>query len=140
MSQFADLRLFNFVPKTKTTMKKLLLLSSLLCTVLLAPTLTFAAKADGPKAKAMAQFDLNKDGKFNEDEITAMRSAYAANADGDLKRYDTDADGKLSDSEIAQIITGSGKKGEGKKSGKKADEKTPEAEGAKKGGKKKSDK
>jgi len=79
-----------------------------------------AAKADGPKAKIMAKYDLNHNGILDPDEIAAIRKDYAANPEGELKRFDKDHDGKLSDEEIAAMVPGSGKKG-GKKGGKQSD-------------------
>lgn len=85
-------------------MKKILLLTTTLGTLaLLAPTAAFAQKAQGPKAKLMAKYDLNKNGKIDGDEVAAVRKDFAAEPAGDLKRFDTDKDGKLSDAEIAEI-------------------------------------
>jgi hypothetical protein len=88
------------------------------------PATTFAAKADGPKAKALAKYDANKNGKLDPDEIVALRKDFDANPKGELARFDTNKDGKLSDEEIAAIVPGSGKKADksdktGKKGGKK---------------------
>jgi len=97
-------------------MKKLFLLLTALA--LLAPATSFAAKADGPKAKIMAKYDLNKNGKLDPDEIAAIRKDFTANPTGELARFDTNHDGKLSDEEIAAMVPGSGKKsGGGKKKG-----------------------
>ncbi|HWL16898.1 MAG TPA: dockerin type I domain-containing protein [Opitutus sp.] len=74
---------------------------------------TFAAKAAGPKAKAMAQFDLNRDGKLDATEVAAVQKAFAANPTGDLQRFDLNQDGKLNDQEIAAMVPGSGKKDRG---------------------------
>jgi Ca2+-binding EF-hand superfamily protein len=93
--------------------------------LVVAPAVSFAAKADGPKARAMAQFDADKDGKFNEAELAAVRASFAAQPTGDLQRFDTDKDGRLSDAEIAQMIPGSGKKS-GEKKNDKADPKKGE--------------
>jgi len=103
-------------------MKKLTLLLAALA--FLAPAALFAAKADGPKAKAIAKYDTNKNGKIDGDEIAALRKDFDADPKGPLARFDTNHDGKLSDEEIAAIVTGAGKNSD------KAD---------KKGGKKKSD-
>jgi hypothetical protein len=107
-----------------------------LASLVLAPV-AFAAggKGDGPTAKTMAKYDLDKDGKLSADEAAALRADFAAAPTGDLARFDTDKDGKLSDDEIAKIVPGSGKKsdkpeksekkadGEKKHEGKKADKK-----------------
>lgn len=115
-------------------MKKLLPFLALALVV--APATSFAAKADGPKARAMAEFDVDKDGKFNDAEIATIRASFAKKPDGELQRFDTDKDGKLSDAEIAQMIPGSGKKAGGKKN-ENADAKKSEKAGAKKEGAKK---
>lgn len=73
------------------------------------PTATFAAKADGPKAKFFAKYDKNHNGVIDPDEKDAIRKDYAANPDGDLKRFDKNGDGKLDDDEIAAIKPPSGK-------------------------------
>jgi hypothetical protein len=99
-------------------MKKLTLLVAALA--LLAPAASFAAKADGPKAKLIAKYDLNKNGKLDPDEIAALRKDFAADPKGELARFDTNHDGKLSDEEIAAIAPGAGKKKSGGK--KKADQ------------------
>ncbi len=108
-------------------MKKTILLLAALA--LVAPAVSFAAKADGSKAKAIAKYDTNKNGKIDGDEIVALRKDFDADPKGDLARFDTNKDGKLSDEEIAAIVPGSGKKGDkaGKKSGgKKKTEKPAE--------------
>jgi Ca2+-binding EF-hand superfamily protein len=89
-------------------MKKLILLLAALA--LVAPAALFAAKADGSKAKAIAKYDTNKNGKIDGDEIAALRKDFDADPKGDLARFDTNHDGKLSDEEIAAIVPGSGKK------------------------------
>jgi Ca2+-binding EF-hand superfamily protein len=73
------------------------------------PTTTLAAKADGPKARFFAKYDKNHNGVIDEDEKEAIRKDYAANPDGDLKRFDTNKDGKLDDGEIAAIKPPTGK-------------------------------
>lgn len=88
-------------------MKKSLLLFTSLALALPA---AFAAKGDGPKAKAMAQFDLNHDGKLDAAEVAAVQKAFAENPTADLQRFDKNKDGKLSDEEVAAIVPGSGKK------------------------------
>ncbi len=77
------------------------------------PATTFAAKADGPKAKFFAKYDKNHNGVIDEDEKEAIRKDYAADPNGDLKRFDKNSDGKLDDAEIAAIKppTGKGKAG-----------------------------
>jgi hypothetical protein len=76
----------------------------------------WADKASGPKAKFFAKYDLNHNGVIDEDEKAAIRKDYAANPEGDLKRFDKNKDGKLDDEEIAAI-----KPPTGKKKGEKAD-------------------
>jgi len=97
-------------------MKKLTLLVAAFA--LLAPAASFAAKADGPKAKIIAKYDVNKNGKLDPDEIAALKKDFDANPKGDLARLDTNHDGKLSDEEIAALTAGSGKQSD-KKGGKK---------------------
>lgn len=82
----------------------------LVLSLVLALPAAFAAKGDGPKAKAMAQFDLNHDGKLDAAEVAAVQKAFAANPAGDLQRFDKDKDGKLNDEEVAGMVPGSGKK------------------------------
>ena len=102
---------------------------SLLLALLLTPAAVFAAKAEGPKAKAMAKYDLNHDGKLDDTEIAAIQKAFAADPKGDLVHFDTDKDGKLSADEISKMVPGSGKKGGDKKekSGDKSDTKKKDA-------------
>jgi hypothetical protein len=91
-------------------MKKILLLPAALgALALLAPTAAFAQKAQGPKAKLMAKYDLNKNGVIDGDEIAAVRKDFAAEPTGDLKRFDTDKDGKFSDAEMAEMKPPGGK-------------------------------
>lgn len=111
-------------------MKKTALLASLLASVaLLAPTAAHAQKAQGPKAKLMEKYDLNKNGAIDGDEIAAVRKDFAANPTGELARFDTDKDGKFSDAEIAAMKPPGGKgAGEAKKqAGTKAATPAPEA-------------
>jgi hypothetical protein len=89
-----------------------------LTSLLLAPA-SFAAKADGPKAKAMAKYDLDQDGKLSGAEIAALTKDFAAAPTGDLARFDTDKNGILSVEELAKVVPGSGKKGEKKSNGEK---------------------
>jgi hypothetical protein len=108
-------------------MKNSLLLSAGVCLLGLAVSSTaFAQKSQGPKAKLMAKYDLNHNGVIDGDEIAAVRKDFAAEPAGDLKRFDTDKNGKLSDAEIAEM------KPPGAKSSDTKDAK-------KKGGSKKSD-
>ena len=87
--------------------------------VMLAPAVGLAAQP-GPKARIFAEFDKNKNGIIDGDEIEAVRKAYAADPKGPFARYDTDHDGKLSDAEIAAILPpGKGGKPGQKKGGKK---------------------
>jgi hypothetical protein len=115
-------------------MNKLRLLPAALAltSFILAPA-AFAAKGDGPKAKTMAKYDLDKDGKLSADETAVIQKDFAANPTGDLSHFDVDKDGKLSAEELAKIVPGSGKKsdkaekkadGEKKHEGKKADTKS----------------
>ncbi len=69
-----------------------------------------AAKADGPKAKFFAKYDKNHNGVIDADEKDTIRKDYAANPDGDLKRFDKNKDGKLDDEELAAIKPPMGKK------------------------------
>ena len=106
-------------------MKKtpLLLLAGFAAAALLAPATSLAAAAAGPKAKIFAEFDKNKNGVIDGDEIAAVRQSFAADPKGQFARYDTDHDGKLSDTEIAAIkppgAKGANKDGEKKSGGKK---------------------
>lgn len=109
-------------------MNKLRLLPAALAlaTLVLAPA-AFAAKAEGPKAKAMAKYDLDHDGKLSAAELAAVEKDFAAAPTGDLARFDIDKDGKLSPAELAKIVPGSGagkKRADGEKKtgdGKKKD-------------------
>jgi hypothetical protein len=85
-------------------MKKLPLITATFALLaLVAPAAAFAQKAQGPKAKLMAKYDLNKNGRIDGDEIAAVRKDFAAEPAGDLKPFDTDKDGKFSDAEIAEM-------------------------------------
>src|SRR3954463_9061211 len=82
----------------------------------------------GPKAKIVAEFDLNKNGVIDGDEVAAVRKAFAADPKGQFARYDANHDGKLDDAEIAEIKPpgqSGGKKGEKKDS---TDKKKKDAE------------
>jgi hypothetical protein len=83
----------------------------------------FAASAgSGPKARIFAEFDTNKNGVIDGEEIAAVRKAFAAAPKGQFASYDKNTDGKLDDAEIAAIKPPGAKK-DGEKSGgkKKAD-------------------
>src|SRR5258708_9922493 len=100
----------------KLFMKKVLILVIGVClSGLIVPSTTFAAKADGKKAKLIAKYDKNGNGIIDGEEKDALRKDFAADPKGDLKQYDTNGDGKLSDEEIAAIKPGATKKGGGKK-------------------------
>ncbi len=58
----------------------------------------------------MATYDKNGNGTIDGDEVDAVKKAYAAAPNGALKQFDTNADGKLDDTEIAAIHAGKGKK------------------------------
>jgi Ca2+-binding EF-hand superfamily protein len=70
-------------------------------------------------AAFFAKYDKNANGVIDADEKEAIRKDYAAKPNGDLKKFDNDSDGKLSDEEIAAIKPTTGTKSGGK-SGKKA--------------------
>src|SRR4051812_332047 len=82
------------------------------------------AQSLGPKAKLFAKYDTNKNGVIDGDEIAVVRKAFAADPKGEFATYDKDADGKLSDEEIASIKPPGANKGGEKKGGgkKKADD------------------
>lgn len=69
-----------------------------------------AGKGDGPKARFFAKYDANKNGVIDGAEKDAVRKDYAADKNGDLKRFDTNQDGRLSDEELAAIKPPAGKK------------------------------
>ena len=98
----------------------LFLAASVAALALLAPNSAFAAAAAGPKAKIFAEFDANKNGVIDGDEVAAVRKAFAADPKGQFARYDADKDGKLSDTEIAEIKPPGAKKAGEKKGEKKA--------------------
>lgn len=89
------------------------------------PPAALAAAAPGPKARIFAQYDTNKNGVIDGDEIAAVRTAFAANPKGEFATYDRNQDGKLDDQEIAGIKPpgqggakgGKSKEGSPKKSG-----------------------
>jgi hypothetical protein len=101
-------------------MKKLCLITLGLCALsLVLPTDALAAKADGKKAKLVAKYDKNKNGTLEADEKKAIKEDFAKDKNGDLKAFDKDGDGKLSDEEIDAIKAGSGKAKEASAKGKK---------------------
>src|SRR3954469_22604135 len=57
----------------------------------------------GSKNKILAKYDANKNGKLDSEEIEAIRKDFATSPEGELKVFDKDSDGKLSDTEIAAI-------------------------------------
>src|SRR5436190_4302308 len=69
------------------------------------------SRGAGPKAKFFENYDKNHNGIIDADEKEAIRKDYAAKPDGDIKRFDTNKDGKLDDEEIAAVRppTGLGK-------------------------------
>ena len=91
---------------------------------LFAVTNASADKANGKKAKLIAKYDKNGNGIIDGDEKEALRKDFAANPNGELKRYDTNGDGKLSDEEIAAIKPGSGKAKSAESKGKKKNDKS----------------
>ena len=104
---------------------------SLLVAALCAAHFAHAAAAPGPKARIFAEFDTNKNGVIDGDEVTAVRKAFAANPKGQFAAYDVNQDGKLDDAEIAGIKPpGAKKNGEKKEKGgkKKPEEKANGAE------------
>ncbi len=109
--------------------KSLLVAVGLGCAALFVSGRALAAAGLGPKAKIFAEFDQNKNGVIDGDEIAVVRKAFAADPKGQFARYDTDHDGKLSAAEIAEIKPpgAGGKKGGDKKGGKNADTAAPKA-------------
>lgn len=51
------------------------------------------------------QYDVNCDKTLDDNEKSAIKKAYEADKSSTLSKYDTDSDGKLSDSEINAIPT-----------------------------------
>src|SRR5436853_7920916 len=87
-----------------------------------------AAAGGGPKARIFAEFDTNKNGIIDGDEVAAVRKAFAADPKGQFAAYDLNKDGKLDDAEIANIKPpGAKKDGEKKSGGKKKAETTHES-------------
>jgi len=122
----------HLVEKKFNSMKIVSLLTISVGLLVVASSPALAAKADGPKARLFAKYDKNKDGVINGEEKDALRKDFAADKDGELKRFDTSKNGKLEDEEIAAIKPPTGKKkadkGEGEKSGKAKEEKTDKTE------------
>ena len=86
---------------------------------LAAAPLAHAAKTDGPKpskATLMSKYDVNKNGKLDTDEIAQIKSDFLADPRGELRRLDSDQDGKLSDAEAA-VLGGKAQREAGKKPG-----------------------
>ena len=107
--------------------------SRILVTACAAATVLFSAstfaQSPGPKARIFAKFDTNKNGVIDGDEVAVVRKAFLADLKGEFATYDQDADGKLSDAEIASIKPPGAKKDGEKKPGgkKKADAETKAA-------------
>ncbi len=77
-----------------------------------------AKKAARQAARAMAQYDKNRDGTISGDEVAALREAFKTDP---LRAADRNADGTLDDSEIAAIkVAKHGKAGKGGKKKKAA--------------------
>jgi hypothetical protein len=95
----------------------------LLVAALGAAHLAHAAAAPGPKARLFAKYDANKNGLIDGAEVGALRKDFEAAPKGELARFDTDRDGKLSDEEIAALRPPGARSGGEKKGGgrKKAD-------------------
>src|SRR3954463_6151665 len=85
-----------------------------------------AAAGGGPKARIFAEFDTNKNGVIDGDEVAAVRKAFAADPKGQFARFDANHDGKLDDAEIAEIKPPGAKKDSEKKSGGKKKSDTAE--------------
>ena len=130
MSQFGTVALFDSLKPMKPTS---LIIASAALTALSLSSIAFAAAGAGPKARLFAQYDTNKNGVIDGDEIAALRKAFADEPKGALHQYDSNGDGKLDDKEIAAIKPpgGGGKKGEGKKKeGEKKEDEDKEKTGA----------
>ena len=102
-------------------MKKSHLLAVALLGAAFSASAVFAAAGLGPKARIFAEFDANKNGVIDGDEVAAVRKAFAADPKGQFASYDTNKDGKLDDAEIAAIKPpgAGGKTGEKKAGGSK---------------------
>ena len=92
-------------------MKKTFIIVTGVCLFgLVAASTALADKASGPKAKFFAKYDQNHNGVIDAPEKEVIRKDYAADPEGELKRFDKNKDGKLDDEEIAAIKPPSGKK------------------------------
>jgi hypothetical protein len=79
-------------------------------------SLSSVLAADGPKARIFAEFDRNKNGVIDGDEVAAVRKAFAADPKGQFAAYDKNKDGRLDDAEIDAIKPpGGGGKGGARK-------------------------
>jgi len=56
----------------------------------------------GPR-KVLTQFDTNKNGKIDGNEVEELRKAFAGDLKAQLAKLDKDGNGKLDDAEIAAI-------------------------------------
>ena len=91
------------------SMKSIRIITLALCLGAFAlPTASFAAKEKkGNKpGKVVREYDANANGTIDGAEIEAVRKAFDADKTGALKQFDTDSDGKLSDTEIAAMKAG----------------------------------
>ena len=91
-------------------MKKVYLAVIGLCVCgMIAPVATYAkgkknkAPAPSVQSEVYAHFDANADTKLDDAEKDVIRKEYAKDANGSLKAYDLNTDGKLSDEEISAI-------------------------------------
>jgi EF hand len=92
---------------------------------MMVPQATLLAKTPSPKKKILAKYDTNKNGKLDADEIEVLRKDFAASPDGELKPFDSDGDGKLSDTEIVAIAGDTHKKSSKKKGAEKSSDSAP---------------
>jgi hypothetical protein len=86
-------------------MKKLCVLAIALVTIIAAPS-AFAKKGDKTPtvpSDIYAKYDVNKNGTLDADEKAALIKDFEADKTGPLKSLDNNADGKLTDGEIATI-------------------------------------
>ncbi|HEY6168635.1 MAG TPA: hypothetical protein VI454_11385 [Verrucomicrobiae bacterium] len=92
-------------------MKKLIVLSSVLCTLGIAAPSAHAAKVKKNKGgeDVFAQFDKNSDGKLDDKEKEAVQKAFKDGNEA-VKKYDFNGDGKLDDGELAAIQPAAKKK------------------------------
>jgi hypothetical protein len=102
-------------------MKSIRILTLTLAVATLAlPTSSFAAKGNkaekGNKpGKIAREYDTDGNGAIDGTEVEGFRKAFDADKAGPLKQFDKDADGTLSDSEIAAVkIHAKGKGGKKK--------------------------